>query len=129
MFILRTKTKDGIQTFPFGTEEGVNKGAEWVMLTTAAGFIADVDDIDSKNGKVLKKWDHSTKFGSSSLHYTIKCGAYKDTVTATIGTEMDCLALAEQCNEKCEGWWSRSAHVEHLVGPLWQVVYTTPYLD
>lgn len=129
MFILRVKTKEDVQTFPFETEEGLSEGAEWIMRTTAAGFTAIVDSENSKNGKILKKWDHSTKFGHSALHYTIKCGAYKDTVTATIGTEMDCLALAEQCNEKCEGWWCRRAHVEHLVGPLWQVVYTDPYLD
>lgn len=128
MYILRMKDKNGIQTLPFGTEKGAFDGAAWVMKTTAAGFIAEAEDVNSTHGKILKQWDHSTKWGSS-LHYTVQSGAYKDTITATIGTEMDCLALSEQCNEKCEGWWCRHAHVEHLVGPLWRVVFTDPYLD
>ena len=129
MYVLRVKDKDGVQTFTFNLEEAVYKAADWVMRTTAAGFIAEVESSDSTHGKILKKWDHSGKYGHSSLHYTVQSGAYKDRITATLGTETNCLNMAEECNKNCNGWWCRSAHVEHIVGPLWQVVYTDPYTD
>lgn len=134
MYILRVKTVNDkgeakIQTLPFNTEDGAIKGAGWVMKTSAAGFIAESESIDSTHGRIIKKWDHTSKYGYASLHYTVQSGAYKDTVSATLGTEQDCLAMASECNAKCQGWFDRSARVEHLVGPLWQTVFTDPYLD
>ena len=129
MYVLGMKDNAKIQKLPFNTEEGALKAANWVMKTSAAGFVAEVEDVNATHGKILKKWDHTSRFGYSSLHYTIQHGAYRDTISATLGTEEDCLAMAEECNSKCQGWFDRSASVEHLVGSLWQVKFTDPYLD
>ena len=133
MYIMRIKTKvEGkvrVQTLPFMTEDGAIKAAGYVMKTSAAGFIAKTESLEATTGKIIKKWDHTSKNGYASLHYIIQHGAYKDTISATIGTEEDCLAMAGECNSKCQGWFDRSACVEHLVGPLWQVKFTDPYLD
>lgn len=148
MIILRVKTNDGITTFPFqqimipGTTEkqahdaeieAANKAAYYVMKTTAAGFIAEADSIDSTSGKILKKWDHQQHlYGdkySRRLSYHIRGGAYQDTKWAVLGTEEECNRLAEKTNAEATCWASVTCHVEHLVGPLWQCVYCDPYKD
>ena len=148
MIILRTKTNDGVKTFLFhqvlipGTTpqqahdaelEAANKAAYYVMKTSAAGFIAEAESVDSTSGKILKKWDHRQHlYGdkySRRLSYHIRGGAYQDTKWAVLGTEEECLRMAEETNAKATCWASVSAHVEHIVGPLWQTVFTDPYKD
>ena len=144
MIIIRTKTDMGITTFPFvqpvipGTTEKQAKSAEleaakeavsWIMKTTAAGFMAEVESEDSTSGKILQKWDHCTRYGKRDLWYQIKYGAYKDDVSAIFGTEEQCLQMAEEINKKASSWWDTNAHVEHVVGSLWQTVIVHPYTD
>jgi hypothetical protein len=148
MIILKAKTNDGVTTFPFhqvlipGTTpqqardaelEAANKAAYYVMKTSAAGFIAEAESVDSASGKILKKWDHRQHlYGdkySRRLSYHIRGGAYQDTEWAVLGTEEECLRMAEETNAKATCWASVSAHVEHIVGPLWQTVFTDPYKD
>ena len=148
MIIIRVKTNEGVTTFPFqqvvipGTTqkqaydaeiEAANKAARYIQKTTAAGFIAEVDSIDSKNGKILKKWDHRKHlYGdkySRRLSYNICSGAYRDTEWAVLGTEEDCNKMAEETNSKVTCWADTTCHIEHVVGPLWQCVYNKPYLD
>lgn len=148
MIILKTKTDEGVQVFNFtqvvipGTTEeeaaeasieAAMKAATYIMKTSAAGFVAEVNSINDTRGKILKAWDHKKRiYGNTyrrELSYNIKYGAYKDHVWAVLGTEENCLEMASQQNKKCQGWYDTSAHVEHLVGSLWQVVYTSPYLD
>ena len=139
MIILRTKTDDGVRTFQFveSSREAeltcANKAAYYIMKTTAAGFIAETDSVDAARGKILQKWDHACiLFGTEyrrKLSYSIKYGNYSDTVWAVIGTEKECIRMAEETNAKCTCWASTTCHVEHLCGPLWQCVYTDPYKD
>lgn len=147
MIILRVKTNDGITTFPFqqimipGTTEKqaraaeletANKAAHYIQKTTAAGFIAEAESADSTSGKILKQWDNCWKYGnkiSRRLSYHIRSGAYQDTEWAVLGTEEECCRMAEETNAKATCWASVSAHVEHIVGPLWQTVFTDPYKD
>ena len=148
MFILRMLTDDGIQTLVFdqpiipGTTakmardaniEASNKAAQYVMKTSAAGFIAEVESPDDMQGKIVKKWDHKThlygdKYARHSS-YSIRYGKYRDTVDGYLGTEEWCRNKCDEVNKDCEGWYSKHAHLEHIVGPLWQCVVTSPYLD
>lgn len=147
MIILRVKTNDGITTFPFqqimipGTTEkqaraaeleAANKAARYIQKTTAAGFIAEAESVDSTSGKILKQWDNCWSYGdkvSRRLSYHIQSGAYKDTEWAVLGTEEECHRMADETNAKAVCWASVSAHVEHIVGPLWQTVFTDPFKD
>lgn len=133
MFIVRTKTDSGINTFSFKTKEGAEQAAGWIMKTSAAGFIAEAESADSMKGKILQNWDHKRRLYadkySRKLEYDIKYGRYRDTVYAVLGTEDECLKMSEETNAEAVCWASTHCHVEHLVGPLWQCVYTEPYTD
>ena len=144
MIIIRTKTDKGITTFPFvqvvipGTTteqakaaelEAAKQAASWIMRTTAAGFMAEVDSEDSTSGKILEKWDHRTRYGKRDLWYQIKYGPYKDDTSAVFGTEEQCLQMAEEINKKSSSWWDTNAYAEHVVGSLWQCVIVHPFTD
>ena len=148
MIIMKTKTDKGVTTFVFhqvvipGTtaeqakhaeHEAANKAAGYVMRTSAAGFVAEVDSADSTHGKILKQWDNYKSISDGrkfrTLRYHIQSGAYKDTKWAVLGTEEECLEMATETNSKATCWASVTCHVEHLVGPLWQCVYCDPYKD
>ena len=147
MVILRVKTNDGITTFPFqqvvipGTTpkqahaaelEAANKAAYYIKKTTAAGFIAETKSADSTSGKILDQWDNRWKYGdkvSRRLSYHVRSGAYQDTEWAVLGTEKECLRMAEETNAKATCWASVSARIEHIAGPLWQTVFCDPYKD
>lgn len=133
MYILRAKTDDNITTFSFQILEAANEAASYVMRTSAAGFIAEVESESSTNGKILKKWDHKRHlYGdryARKLSYTTQSGAYRDTVWAVLGHEEECRHMADETNAKADCWASTTCHVKHLVGPLWQCVFCDPYKD
>lgn len=133
MFIVRTKADSGIKTFVFQTYDGAEKAVNWVMKTTAAGFLAEVKAEDSTKGKILREWDRKHRLYADKytrgLSYNIRSGRYRDTIYAVLGSEEECLAMAKKTNDEITCWASTHCHVEHLVGPLWQCVYTEPYTD
>ena len=133
MYIIRTKTDDGIKTFPFQTLEGLKKAAEYVKRTSAAAFSAEVDSETDTKGKLIEKWDHKYRlYGNEyrrALSYDIRSGAYRDDEWGVLGTEMECLEMARKQNAKITCWADTNCHVEHIVGVLWVCVYTRPYTD
>ena len=148
MFILRTKTDDGIKTFVFhqpiipGTTakmareaefEAAHKASNYIMRTSAAGFIAEVNSPEDTRGALVKKWDHKRRLWKDmyvrQLNYTVDSGRYRDRVWAVLGTEEECRTMADETNAKAECWADIRCHIEHLVGPLWQCVYCDPYKD
>ena len=148
MIIMKTRTDKGITTFVFhqvvipGTTaeqakhaefEAAHKAAKYVMRTSAAGFIAEVDSPDSTCGKILKPWDHYKTMLDGrkirSLRYHIQGGAYRSSEWAVLGTEEECNKMAEETNAEAKCWADITCHVEHIVGPLWQCVYHDPYKD
>lgn len=133
MLILRTKTDDGITTFVFENESDATKAAQYVMKTTAAGFVAKVNSPEDTKGEILQKWDHKHHlYGNKyerSLSYYIRHGRYRDTEWAVIGTKKECDEMAEKTNKNATCWADTTCCVQHLIGPVWQCVHTSPYLD
>ena len=149
MIIVRMLTNDGIQNFVFnqpvipGTTrqmadaasmEAAKKAASYIRKTSAAGFIAIVENADDKTGKIIDRWDNCGIYGANGNvvvrynNYTIREGKYRDCIYAYLGTEEWCAEYAKETNKGTAGWGAR-AHIEHIVGPLWQCVVTVPYLD
>lgn len=131
MYILRTKTNDGIRTFEFETMQDMRDAAYYVKQTSADGFMA-VLGSDPMHGKVIEQWAHHSSWGGqihSNLSYSEKQRAYADGKSMTLGAEEECRRMAKETNDKVTCWADMYARVEHLVGSLWQTVFVCPFTD
>lgn len=127
MFILKVRTETEIKTFSFQLLMGAENAMTYIMKTTADAFIAEVKTPEDKKGIIIKK--HFGLEGMRKLSYSQPSRRYADCVWYQLGTEQECKDLAKETNSKITSWASVSARVEHIIGPLWQVVYTDPYKD
>lgn len=127
MYILKMKAKDGtITTFQFLTEKDINLASCYFRKTDANWFSAICKDGEYHRGKIVEK--HESRFGGIA-YYDVQWGAYRDEKYAILGTEEQCSKECDDINNKCECWADDHAKIEHLVGPLWQVVVTRPFTD
>lgn len=131
MYILRTKTNDGIRTFEFETLTDAKTAARYVKLTSADGFVA-IPGSDSMHGKLVEKWENHSTWGDrtySTLSYSQRQRPYADHVSYWLGTEEECKSEAEKINAQITCWASRSADASKLVGSLWRLTITDPFTD
>lgn len=125
MLIIRTKTVDGkIHEFSFDGKRDLEIGVNAVKCTGTMGFSAFVKEFGDHKGEILSQWD-----GVGRLSYTIKSRAYADHVCAKLGTKTECEAMAKEINDKATCWASTTACVRHIVGTMYETVFTDPYTD
>ena len=131
MFIVRVLSgvkESEIRTFSFENEKDMNKAVSELKGTTCKGFSAVVSSVDALRGKIMDKWDRSSKY-ICSLSHTVQFGAYKDCITEVFGLKDECTEAATRTNEAITCWASRKATLAHVAGDLFKVTYIDPFTD
>ena len=131
MFIVRVASgvkEPEIRTFTFDSEKDMAKAVAALKKTTCKGFSAVVSSVDALKGRILDKWDRSSKY-ICSLSHTVQFGAYKDSITEVYGHQDECSEAATKTNEAITCWASRKAILAQVAGDLFKVTYIDPFTD